>query len=72
VFALNAQFGVDAGGKRGSISYPCLRSQGAFQWHGNSDPVFVETCSCAGLLWDAFAYPALIPYESGVNLYCGA
>ena len=25
-----------------------LRFQGAFQWHGKSDPVNAETCSCAG------------------------
>lgn len=24
-----------------------LRTQGVFQWHGLSDPVSVETCSCA-------------------------
>lgn len=24
-----------------------LRTQGAFQWHGDDDPVSVETCSCA-------------------------
>ena len=24
-----------------------LRLQGAFQWHGDDDPVSVETCSCA-------------------------
>ena len=55
MLALNAQFGVGAGGKRGeeecsdSTGLSCLRSQGAPQWHGESDPVCVETCSCAGL-----------------------
>ena len=62
VSALNAQFGVDAGGKYASL-LACLRSQGAFQRHGKSDPVNVETCSCAG---------EQIPYDSGVNLQCGA
>ena len=51
VLALNAQFGVGAGGKRAS-SLACLRSQGALQWHGEPDPVCVETCSCAGQFGD--------------------
>ena len=51
VSALNAQFGVGAGGKCGKslVLGPYLRSQGALQWHGEPDPVYVETCSCAGM-----------------------
>ena len=50
VSALNAQFGVGAGGKRGkgTMLRPCLRSQGALQRHGGFDPVSAETCYCAG------------------------
>ena len=43
VFALNAQFGVDAGGKNAMF----LRTQGDLQWHGDPDPVSVETRTCA-------------------------
>jgi len=46
VLALNAQFGVGAGG---NISdWEMLRLSGALQWHGESDPTAVETCSRAG------------------------
>jgi hypothetical protein len=47
VLASNAQFGVGAGGKYTRFVY--LHSQGDHQWHGEPDPVYVETCSCAGL-----------------------
>ena len=43
--ALNAQFGVGAGGKG---AFAPLRLQGALQWHGESVPAAVETCSRAG------------------------
>ena len=50
------------GSPAGALLLPCLRSQGALQWHGGSDPVSAETCSCA----------VLHSYETGVNLHCGA
>ena len=43
VSASYAQFGVDAGGRRFR-----LRRTGGSQWHGSSDPVAVETGTCAG------------------------
>ena len=73
MLALNAQFGVGAGGKRGIVVYlPCLRSQGAPQWHGDTDPAYAETCSCAGRTRYTNTYQGLTAYESGLNLYCGA
>ena len=73
VSALNAQFGVGAGGKRGeNYNLPCLRSQGALQWHGDHDPAYAETCSCAGQFRGPVTGLYRIPYESGLNLYCGA
>ena len=38
VSALNAQFGVDAVGKR----FLRLHTQGVLQWHESRDPVYVE------------------------------
>ena len=39
VSALNAQFGVDAVGKR---IFMRLHTQGVLQWHESRDPVYVE------------------------------
>jgi len=72
VFALNAQFGVDAGGKccQGNLQH--LRFQGARQWHGDPDPVNAETCSCASRFQAVRTHSWQSSYESGLNLYCGA
>ena len=74
VSASYAQFGVDAERKRGP---PRLRIQGVLQWHGEGDPVFVETCFCAraySLLWyfdlcttQAGTCIAVLPGHGAVN-----
>jgi len=64
--ALDAQSGVGAGGNG---AFASLRLQGAFQWHGKSVPVAVETCFCAGSL---LPFVVRCRYGSGLNLQCGA
>jgi len=66
--ALDAQSGVGAGGNGGAMQTP-LRLQGAFQWHGKSVPVVVETCFCASSL---LPFVVRCWYGSGLNLQCGA
>ena len=60
------------GGSVSKQSLPCLRFQGAPQWHGEPDPVYVETCSCAGRCKRLNSHVVSSPYESGLNLHCGA
>ena len=77
VLASYAQFGVGAERKRGP---PRLRIQGVLQWHGEADPVFVETCLCAqaySLLWyhdlcttQAGTCIAVLPGHRAVNAVC--
>ena len=49
---------------------PRLRIQGAFQWHGYPDPVFVETCCCARTYSHRGIF-GLCTRQIG-NLQCGA
>ena len=67
VLASYAQFGVGAERKRGP---PRLRIQGVPQWHGEADPVFVETCFRAQAYSHLWYFRPV--YDSGWNLYCGA
>ena len=50
MFALNAQFGVDAGGKREEAfaSYRACVLRASANGMAGMFPVYVETCSCAG------------------------
>lgn len=58
------------GGCWGEARCACLRTQGAFQWHGYPDPVSVETCSCAQT-YSHVVISACVR-SSCLNLQCGA
>ena len=58
------------GGCWGEARCACLRTQGDFQWHGQPDPVSVETCSCA----QTYSHSGIsgLCTKQIVNLQCGA
>lgn len=58
------------GGCWGEARLARLRIQGDFQWHGQPDPVSVETCSCA----QTYSHRGIsgLRTKQIVNLQCGA